>query len=93
MTNSTSITMNEQDRQEIIRDAQSYYRDDKALINHSYLEHASAEELNELKLMKKIEIRRQKYNKEMRKREREHAIPVRKKEKANTEHIYIYKYL
>ena len=58
MTNSTSITMNEQDRQEIIRDAQSYYRDDKALINHSYLEHASAEELNELKLMKKMEIRR-----------------------------------
>jgi hypothetical protein len=39
MTNSTSITMIEQDKQEIIRGAQSYYRDDKALINHSYVEY------------------------------------------------------
>jgi hypothetical protein len=58
MTNSTSITMIEQDKHEIIRGVQSYYRHDKALINHSYVEHASAEELNELKLMIEMEIRR-----------------------------------
>jgi hypothetical protein len=38
MCNPTSITMNEQDRQEIIRDAQSEYNDDKALFNHTYVE-------------------------------------------------------
>jgi hypothetical protein len=39
MSNPTSITMNEQDRQEIIRDAQSEYNGDKALFNRTYVEY------------------------------------------------------
>jgi hypothetical protein len=58
MTNPTSITMNEQDKQEILRGAQSKYNGDKVLFNHTYVEYASTSEFNKLKVMIEMEIRR-----------------------------------
>jgi len=50
MTNSTSITMNEQDKQEIIRSAQSEYNCEKALFNHTYVEYMHQLVVNLIKI-------------------------------------------